>query len=62
MLQREQSACSVFHQVEGFALVMLSNNRLCPRRLAVHILREVKTLIKTFGELPTFPNVVLNFA
>ncbi|KAG8326333.1 hypothetical protein J6590_044321 [Homalodisca vitripennis] len=48
---REQSVCSVFHQVEGFALVMLCNNRLCPRRLAVHILREVKTLIKAFGAL-----------
>ncbi|XP_054276805.1 protein furry-like [Macrosteles quadrilineatus] len=48
---REQSACSVFHQVEGFALVMLCHNRLCPRRLAVHILREVKTLIKAFGAM-----------
>jgi hypothetical protein len=40
---------NVFHLVEGFALVMLCNCRLYPRRLSVHILREVKTLIKSLG-------------
>ncbi|KAI5701919.1 hypothetical protein M8J75_014651 [Diaphorina citri] len=39
----------VFHQVEGFALVMLCNVRLTPRRLSVHILREVKMLNKVLG-------------
>lgn len=48
-ITREQTVPSVFHQVEGFALVMLCNCRLCPRRLSVHILREVKTLLKTLG-------------
>ncbi|PNF32070.1 hypothetical protein B7P43_G05723 [Cryptotermes secundus] len=40
---------NVFHLVEGFALVMLCNCRLYPRRLSVHILREVKTLIRSLG-------------
>ncbi|KAJ4438985.1 hypothetical protein ANN_14939 [Periplaneta americana] len=40
---------NVFYLVEGFALVMLCNCRLYPRRLSVHILREVKTLIKSLG-------------
>ncbi|XP_046735470.1 protein furry [Diprion similis] len=50
-LQKLESGPSVFHLVEGFALVMLCNCRLCPRRLAVHILREVKLLLKTLGGL-----------
>lgn len=36
----------MFHLVEGLALVMLCQCRLCPRRLSVHILREVKNLLK----------------
>lgn len=32
--------------VEGFALVMLCNYRPAPRRLAVHILKEVKCIMK----------------
>ncbi|XP_068083711.1 protein furry [Anabrus simplex] len=40
---------SVFHLVEGFALVMLCNCRLYLRRLSVHILREVKMLLKGLG-------------
>lgn len=39
----------MFHLVEGLALVMLCQCRLCPRRLAVHILREVKTLLKALN-------------
>ncbi|XP_034942121.1 protein furry isoform X2 [Chelonus insularis] len=47
--QRIEQASSVFHLVEGFALVMLCNCRLYPRRLAVHILREVKMILKAVG-------------
>jgi hypothetical protein len=47
--QKIEPVSSVFHLVEGFALVMLCNCRLYPRRLAVHILREIKLLLKTFG-------------
>lgn len=48
--QKVEPVSSVFHLVEGFALVMLCNCRLLPRRLAVHILREIKLLLKTFGK------------
>lgn len=48
-IQKIESGSCVFHLVEGFALVMLCNCRLYPRRLAVHILREVKILLKTLG-------------
>ncbi|KAF4524722.1 hypothetical protein B566_EDAN013957, partial [Ephemera danica] len=37
---------SVFHVVEGFALVILCHCRLSARRIAVHILREAKTLLR----------------
>lgn len=47
--QKIEQITSVFHLVEGFALVMLCNCRLYPRRLAVHILREVKLLLKTLN-------------
>ncbi|XP_075228459.1 microtubule binding protein furry isoform X2 [Lycorma delicatula] len=46
---RVEPVSSVLHQVEGLALVMLCNCRLCPRRLTVHILRELKVLLKTLG-------------
>ena len=48
--QKIEPVSGVFHLVEGFALVMLCNCRLYPRRLAVHILREIKLLLKTFGK------------
>lgn len=44
-----EASISVFHQVEGLALVMLCNFRLYPRRLAIHILREIKCLFKLLG-------------
>lgn len=47
--QKVEPVSSVFHLVEGFALVMLCNCRLYPRRIAVHILREVKLLLKALG-------------
>ncbi|XP_017780111.1 PREDICTED: protein furry isoform X2 [Nicrophorus vespilloides] len=37
---------SVLHLVEAFALVMLCTYRLVPRKLSVHILRDIKTLQK----------------
>lgn len=46
----------MFHLVEGLALVMLCQCRLCPRRLSVHILKEIKNLFKPLshpdGDLP----------
>lgn len=48
-LQKVEPVSNIFYLVEGFALVMLCNCRLYPRRLAVHILREVKLLLKTLG-------------
>ncbi|XP_014611009.1 PREDICTED: protein furry isoform X4 [Polistes canadensis] len=47
--QKVEPVSCVFHLVEGFALVMLCNCRLYPRRLAVHILRELKFLLKILG-------------
>ncbi|GIX72811.1 protein furry [Caerostris extrusa] len=38
--------CSVLHLVEAVALVMLCHCRLPPRRVAVHILKETKALLK----------------
>lgn len=35
--------------VEGFALVILCNYRPAPRRLAVHILKEIKCIMKLLG-------------
>ncbi|XP_024946755.1 protein furry isoform X2 [Cephus cinctus] len=49
--QKTEPVSTVFHLVEGFALVMLCNCRLYPRRLAVHILREIKLLLKMLGAL-----------
>lgn len=48
-LQKVEPVSNIFYLVEGFALVMLCNCRLYPRRLAVHIFREVKLLLKTLG-------------
>nr|CAD7427510.1 unnamed protein product [Timema monikensis] len=47
--QKSEPVSNVFHLVEAFALVMLCNCRLQPRRLSVHVLREVKTLLKGLG-------------
>ncbi|GAB6027284.1 hypothetical protein CHUAL_001566 [Chamberlinius hualienensis] len=44
--QRSEPSVNVLRFVEGFALVMLCNCRPCPRRLAVHILKEVKSIFK----------------
>lgn len=47
---------TTLHLVEGFALIMLCNYRPAPRKLAVHILKEVKSIMKLIGipetELP----------
>jgi hypothetical protein len=42
---------AILHLVEGFAIVMLCNVRPAPRKLAVTILREVKTLGRLIREL-----------
>uniref|UniRef100_A0A1S4MY51 Uncharacterized protein n=1 Tax=Pediculus humanus subsp. corporis TaxID=121224 RepID=A0A1S4MY51_PEDHC len=48
-LTRADNVWSMFHLVEGLALVMLCQCRLCPRRLSVHILKEVKNLLKVLN-------------
>lgn len=40
---------TTLHLVEGFALVMLCNYRPGPRKLAVHILKEAKMIMKYLG-------------
>lgn len=40
---------TTLHLVEGFALVMLCNYRPAPRKLAVHIMKEVKSIMKLLG-------------
>jgi hypothetical protein len=41
---------AVTNVVEGFALVMLCHCRLSVRRLAVHILKEAKTLVNILSK------------
>lgn len=47
--QKPEPLSSVFHLVEAYALVMLCNYRLSTRRLSVHILKDVKILLKTLN-------------
>ena len=42
---------TTLHMAEGFSLVMLCHVRTAPRRQALHILKEVKTLYKLVGAL-----------
>jgi hypothetical protein len=49
---------TTLHLVEGFALVMLCNYRPSPRRLAVHIMKEVKCIIKLLGLPETEPPLI----
>lgn len=44
--QKSEPLSSVLHLVEALALTMLCSYRLSPRRLSVHILKDVKTLLK----------------
>ncbi|KAG5678891.1 hypothetical protein PVAND_008517 [Polypedilum vanderplanki] len=54
----EVPLATTFHLVEGFALVMLCNYRPAPRRLAVHILKEVKCVAKLLGLPETEPPLI----
>lgn len=47
--QKPEPVPSVLHLVEAYALVMLCHYRLSTRRLSVHILRDVKTLLKVLN-------------
>lgn len=49
---------TTLHLVEGFALVMLCNYRPAPRKLAVHILKEVKSIMKLLGIPETEPPLI----
>lgn len=44
---RVEPLANVLHYAEAFALVVLCNLRLLPRRLAVSVLKELKFLLKT---------------
>lgn len=48
-LSKSEPLSSVLHLVEAYALVMLCNVRLSPRRLSVHILKDAKILLKTLS-------------
>lgn len=54
----EQPLMSTLHTVEGLALVTLCNTRLYPRKLAVHILKEVKNLTKQLGVPEVEPSLI----
>lgn len=47
--QKSEPVSSVLHLIEAYALIMLCNIRLSPRRLSVHILKDAKILLKTLG-------------
>lgn len=49
---------TTLHLVEGFALVMLCNYRPAPRKLAVHILKEAKSIVKLLGIPETEPPLI----
>lgn len=49
---------TTLHLVEGFALIMLCNYRAAPRKLAVHILKEVKLIMKLLGIPETEPPLI----
>lgn len=49
---------TTLHLVEGFALVMLCNYRPAPRKLAVHIMKEVKCIMKLLGIPETEPPLI----
>lgn len=49
---------NTLHLVEGFALIMLCNYRQQPRKLAVHILKEVNLLMKLLGIPETEPPLI----
>lgn len=47
--KQEVPVSTTLHMVEGFALVLLCNYRPAPRKLAVHIMKEVKSILKVLG-------------
>lgn len=56
--KQEVPISTTLHLVEGFALVTLCNYRPPPRRLAVHILKEVKSIAKLLGLPETEPPLI----
>lgn len=54
----ETPITTTLHLVEGFALVMLCNYRPAPRKLAVHIMKEVKSIVKLLGLPETEPPLI----
>ncbi|XP_055686760.1 protein furry isoform X4 [Lutzomyia longipalpis] len=54
----EQPLGTTFHLVEGLALIVLCNSRPQPRKLAVHIMKEVKNLKKALGLPETEPPLI----
>lgn len=54
----EQPLMTTLHLVEGLALVTLCNTRSYPRKLAVHILKEVKNLTRQLSVPEGEPSLV----
>lgn len=54
----EQPLMATLHSVEGLALVTLCSTRLYPRKLAVHILKEVKNLTRHLGVPEVEPSLI----
>lgn len=56
--KQEVPISTTLNLVEGLALVTLCNYRAPPRRLAVHILKEVKSIMKLLGLPETEPPLI----
>ncbi|XP_070490077.1 protein furry isoform X3 [Chironomus tepperi] len=56
--KQEVPISTTLNLVEGLALVTLCNYRAAPRRLAVHILKEVKSIMKLLGLPETEPPLI----
>lgn len=56
--KNEQPLKTTLHFVEGFALVMLCNCRSYPRKLAVMILKDLKSLSRALGVPETEPYLI----
>lgn len=47
LVKQEVTDLSVLHEVEGLALVMMCSARVVTRKLAVHLLKEVRNIFNT---------------
>lgn len=47
LVRQEVTDLSVLHEVEGLALVMMCSARVVTRKLAVHLLKEVRNIFNS---------------